>query len=394
MYRKTNKEIMDYINSFENETGINVLDQINKRPKTNRHNGYASNLEKYLFPNDDIDMIVAYRVAMILGISIYDLMKCNENRLSEYLESYDYFKFYQSLKNQFEKADSDNNSLVLVNFPEINEFINSYSELCRDFIDLFKKSATNGWLNGDEREWISFLASVLNATDIISELVCNMEVLHKFSLIYKDEIKKYNVDDIISFDSTWIKEIWRCVDFIESADCVVELDKFAPQWRRFITPIKNKSFDKYDLICELHYGSDDTEILTTLSEINWASNLINVINLAPVNYKTEDKMLLFLKTNEANERRLFRQNVSFSSILPQTFDQWDYLELETGFSKTIIDMYFDAQEEFENITSLDKNENPEEYEDSLLTYVAGAIGFDIETVYELYEKEQEYIENY
>lgn len=131
---RSKKDILNYIIHYAEETYIDIFSYINIK-----HTGdNQADLEKYLFPNGEVDMNAADNIAMYLGINSYDLLHCNNERLESYIDSFDFFKLKKEYDALLQKSHTEN-AVVFVSFSKITRLIKAYNEMCNEYINIFNK---------------------------------------------------------------------------------------------------------------------------------------------------------------------------------------------------------------------------------------------------------------
>ena len=135
------------------------------------------------------------------------------------------------------------------------------------------------------------------------------------------------------------------------------------------------------------------ELLSEQDKEVLIQKLQNILKSAPAAFKNNEERIAYSLSTEYQNRSLARAN-SKPVMLPNTFDIFDFFEAEFGLDSYLTEVFLDAQSEFESITNISENENPEEYEYTMLTYVAGAMGWNYDSVLELYEAQKKFNEIY
>lgn len=381
---KTKNEIINYILNYTKATKITILYKfLNVKNETE--------LGNLLFPNGQLDIDAADKIAMFLGINAYDLLKCNDDRLNEYLNSYKFFELYK----EFEKLKNSENDdrLILFSFPKLPQLISSYNEMCLEYHILFV-NAVNNRIEGRDLEKLNFLASVLKAYDISynCDNILNSATVYNFQTVYLQEFEEYELTDIVEFYLTASLDFWRAVEFVDQPRMVAKLDIFASHWRIHCKTILLKNLKNKN---EFYFKNElEVKPLSRTEKTTWLQKFLEVFENAPVYYRWPEERLLYAISEEAEERHVVRDNIRWIDSVPPTFDEIDYIEQECNVGKHWASAFFDAQRDFEHITILDENEDPEDYKEALITYCAGAIGIDYYTTEMMYDKLIEFWEFY
>lgn len=290
MEAKTNKEIINYILKFATLTNIDIIAYLNILHPTDNP---AEDLENYLFPDEDIDIDAAEEISTILGVDILELMLCNERWLKHYLDSYNYFKLYKEFESMIESCSNDS-TLGLFSFPMIVDFINAYCELCADYLILFIFYIKEGSLDGADKCLFNFLASVLNAQDLVylGDDLLNSDLVEKFRKVYENEIDQYNIMSIVVFKTKWLSDLWRCIELEKNPKIITKLDRYAPGWRDYVKDEISEALNQKKPMCVTK--SDDSNImqLSDHHKAVWVYNILELYMSAPYYYRTpEDKLL-------------------------------------------------------------------------------------------------------
>jgi hypothetical protein len=379
---KSKNEIVNYILKFAKTTNIDIFEYLPIEQNKDA-------LIEFLFPNDKREMKAVDKIALILGINYYDLLCCNTDRIKDYIEDDVFFKHI----NKYKEVLNGNAENVFFNFPNIEEMVTSYCDLYETYIFMFKKLLkTDGKIINIE--CFNFLASVLGAYDIANpetELL-NIGLMLRFKKIYNEEVKKYNLNDIFEFRSIKFLDLWRCTDFINNPNLINKLDHFAPNWR-IRAQNKFEQFKQNNMDIFIINSDGSKELLSEQDKEVLIQKLQNVLKSTPATFKNNEERIAYSLSTEYQNRSHARAN-SKPVMLPNTFDIFDFFEAEFGLDSYLTEVFLDAQSEFERITNISENEDPEEYEYAMLTYVAGAMGWNYDSVLELYEAQIEFNEIY
>lgn len=250
-------------------------------------------------------------------------------------------------------------------------------------------------ISTQEIERFSFLASVLKASDAIylGNDLLNISLLYRFLDVYRAEIINFDISDIVEFRSIDSLNLGYCIDFLNNLENMISADEFAPNWRdgvkKFIKEIKSEEKNIYIL------DSDNKcTLLCSIERENMLADISENIEFVPVDYRTLEERFIYNMSSEAEERRAARDKIPPLTKLPQTFDQCDFIERECGLDRYFVDTFIQAQFEFLLITALNEDDEPDEFRDALLTYAAGAMGLSFDDAEKMYEKQQEFLENY
>ena len=206
------------------------------------------------------------------------------------------------------------------------------------------------------------------------------------------KVKKYNLNDIFEFRSVKFLDLWRCADFINNPNLINKLDHFAPNWR-IRAQNKCEQFKQNNMDIFIINSDGSKELLSEQDKEVLIQKLQNILKSAPAAFKNNEERIAYSLSTEYQNRILARAN-SKPVMLPNTFDIFDFFEAEFGLDSYLTEVFLDAQSEFESITNISENENPEEYEYTMLTYVAGAMGWNYDSVLELYKAQIEFNEIY
>lgn len=308
--------------------------------------GRSERINISLFPHDEIDVKTLSRISLHTGLSTEEILNCDEQAATKYLEKYPFiylFREYKEICEWYAQYKTEFSSLkkclqndfltqtaepsveirydyadikarlidklkeiaavmpgiyhenaeitelmfktdMFISFPNCGKMMRSFIDMVNRLKELFFK-ALQTELSEDEIHEFNFLGSRLDASDVIApSFVMNYDTLRKYREVYIEE----NFTDFFSYvkiRAFLMSSPWRCKEFFDDMSLVNEFVNIFPQAKTMMREFE-MSVSKFE--CDFVW-SDAKPVMLSPEEESELDSINEMMGYKPLPYEQHAK---------------------------------------------------------------------------------------------------------